>query len=162
VTDPLRGTHYIQYESKGTYLTPPRRASPDSTPSIIVQCQPDPKAYPGHARGKFLKGYVYTQSVVDSGGASVGRVRVQYRRDDGKLQEVFWTASTDFSSIFFPEIDFNTLMFGHFMPHKEGTGNQTRKLVIGMEEFMGSEVVVQFNLPDETDVLESCGVLYHK
>ena len=162
VTDPLRGTHYIQYELKGTYLTPPRGASTDSTPSIIVRCQPDPKAYHGHARGKFKEGYIYTHSVVDSGGASAGQVRVHYRRDDGKLQESLWSASTDFSSVFFPDIDFNTLMFGHFMPHKEGTGDQTHKLVIGMQEFMGIEVVVQFNLPDQTDVLESCGVLYHK
>jgi hypothetical protein len=163
VTDPLRGTHYMRYSLEGTYLTTPRGVDPDSHPSIIVRCQPDPKAYHGHARGKFIDGYILTHTVVDNGGASVGRVHVQYRRNDGKLQDAFWTASTDFSSTFFPDIDFNTMMFGHFMPHKEGTGDQTRKLVIGMQEFLASEVVVQFNLPDDdTDVLDSCGVLYHK
>ena len=54
-------------------------------------------------------------------------------------------------------------MYGHFMPHKEGTPNpQTRKLVVGMEEFLGSEVVVRFDLPEYSDVLEACGVIWHK
>jgi len=162
-TDPLRGTNYDQFELVGKYLTAPRNASPDSTPSLIVRCQKDPKAFHGHARGKFIGGYIYTQSVVDSGaGGSEGSVRVQYRRDDGKLQDAFWSHSTDFSSVFFQDIDFNTIMFGHFMPHKEGTGPQTHKLVVGMQEFLGTEIVVQFDLPEDADVLETCGVLWHK
>jgi hypothetical protein len=162
VTDALRGTQHSQYELEGVYLTPPQGVGAGETPSLVLRCLADPNAAHGHARGKFLEGYVHTHSVVDSGGASGGQIQVHYRRDDGKVQEGLWNHSTDFSSAFFDDVDLNTLMFGHFMPHKEGTGPQTHKLVIAMSEFMGSEVVVQFNLPDDNDPVETCGVLWHK
>jgi hypothetical protein len=173
ITDALRGTQHTQYTLQGVYLTPPSKASADETPSLVLRCQADVNAAHGHTRGKFLGGFVYTHSVVDSGGASGGDIKVHYRRDDGKVQEDTWNHSTDFSSAFFDNTQFNTMVFGHFMgaaavgTHKtafmaEAGSPQTHKLVIEMSEFMASSVVVQFTLPDDSDVLETCGALWHK
>ena len=87
VTDPLRGTHYLQYELEGLYLTAPHGAKPDITPSLIVRCQPDPKANHGHARGHFMSGYIYTSAVIDSSLTHAGEVHVQFRRDSNKLED---------------------------------------------------------------------------
>jgi hypothetical protein len=37
-----------------------------------------------------------------------------------------------------------------------------RKVVIGVPQYLGSEVVMQFDMPDATDVAETCGVIWHK
>jgi hypothetical protein len=59
-------------------------------------------------------------------------------------------------------VQFNNLLYGHLLPHKENTGPQTRKLVIGLQEYLGPEVVIQFDLPDSTEVAETCGAIWHK
>lgn len=51
---------------------------------------------------------------------------------------------------------------GHVMAHKEGTGAPTRKVVIATDEFVGGEIVMQFDMPDPESVAEACGVVVHK
>lgn len=101
-SDPLRGTQFTQFSLQGKYLTAPRNAAPNATPAIVARCQSGTFNH-GHARGKFLEGYIFVGSVVDasvSNGANVV-VPVQFRLDDGKLQPAFWNHSSDYSSIFF-------------------------------------------------------------
>jgi hypothetical protein len=169
---PLRGTRFSQFSLEGKYLTPPRNSAENATPTIVVRCQSGSFKH-GHLHGKFLEGYIFVGSVVD---ARVNpdlnvRVPVEYRLDDGKLQSTQWNHSTDYSSIFFGgecalcgngSVDFNNLLFGHLLPHKENTGPQVHKVVIGVPQFLGSEVVMQFDMPDATDVAETCGVIWHK
>lgn len=64
--------------------------------------------------------------------------------------------------MFFQEVQFNEMLYGHFMPHKEGTGPQVKKFVIELPQYLGSDVVLQFNLPESTDVAEACGAIWHK
>lgn len=171
-SDPLRGNQYSQFSLDGKYLTPPRNAPPTATPAIVVRCQPG-SFNRGHVHGKFLEGYIFVGSVVDTRVSydSNVRVPVQYRLDDGKLQSAYWSHSTDYSSIFFGgecafcgngSEDFNNLLYGHLLPHKENTSPQVHKVVIGVPQYLGSEVVMQFDMPDATDVAEACGVIWHK
>jgi hypothetical protein len=170
--DPLRGTQFTQFSLQGKYLTAPRNAAPNATPAIVARCQSGSFNH-GHARGKFLEGYISVGSVV---ATNVNydmniRVPVQFRLDDGKLQSNEWNHSTDYSSIFFGgecalcgngSLEFNNLLYGHQLPHKENTGPQVHKVVIGVPQYLGSEVVMQFDMPDATDVAETCGAVWHK
>jgi hypothetical protein len=161
-SDPLRGTQFSQFRLGGRYLTPPKNAAPDAVPSMIVRCRSGNHNH-GHVRGQFLEGYIFVGSVVDSHVSDdlSGRVTVQFRLDDGKLQVAGWGNSTDYSAIFFDSEDFNNLLYGHMLPHKENTNPQVRKVVIGVPEYLGGEIVMQFDMPDSTDVAETCGVIWH-
>jgi hypothetical protein len=160
--DPLRDTKYVQFKLDGKFLSQPQHVKDDIAPSIILQCFPGSFAR-GHLHGKLLKGYVYVGTVIDtevnSSGASV---RAKFRLDDGKLQEAAWSHSTDYSSVFFGDIDLNTLLYRHFMPHKENTSPPVRKVIIGFDEYLGGEVVMQFEMPDPTEIADACGVIWHK
>jgi len=161
-TDPLREVKFLQFSLDGKFLTPPRNLGADAKPTIILRCTPGSFVH-GRTHGKFLSGYVYVGAVVDTHIDSSGTsVPVQFRLDEGKLQNANWSHSTDYSSIFFEEIDLNTLLYGHFMFHKENTSSQVKKIVIGIDEYLGGEVVMQFDLPDSSEVAEACGVTWYK
>lgn len=171
-SDPLRGNQFSKFSLEGKYLTPPRNAAPGAAPTMVVRCESGSFGH-GHAHGKFLEGYIFVGSVVETHVSydSSSRVAVEYRLDDGKLQSDGWSHSTDYSSIFFGadtiaggtgSVVFNNLLYGHMLPHKENTNPQVRKVVIGVPEYLGGEVVMQFDLPDSTDVAETCGVIWHK
>ena len=160
--DPLRGTQFIQYSLDGKYLTAPRNAPSNATPTVIVRCVPGSHSR-GHLRGKFIEGYIFVGGVVDShvsADASTSTT-VEFRLDDGKLQPASWSHSTDFSSLFFSDIDFDNLLYGHLLRHKENKGQQVRKVVLGVPEFLGGEVVMQFDMPEAAEVADACGVIWH-
>lgn len=160
--DPLRGTQFVQYSLDGKFLTPPRNASEGIPPAIVLRCVPGSYAH-GRERGKLLAGYIFVSGVVDSNAGNARTdTKVEFRLDDGKLQSSSRSHSTDFSSLFFSDIDLNTLLYGHFMPHKENTNPQVRKIVLGVPEFLGGEVVMQFDMPDSSEVGDVCGVVWHK
>lgn len=160
--DALRGTRFVQYTLQGKFLTAPRNVAADAKPSIVVRCTPG-SFERGHLHGKFMNGYVYVGTVVDSQERTTSTgLHVHFRLDDGKLQTAPWGVSTDYSSMFFGSIDFNTLLYGHFMPHKEGTNPPVKKVVLGVDEFLGGEVVMQFDMPDPAEVADACAALWHK
>ena len=167
-TDPLRDTHFVQFSLDGRYLTPPKSASAEAVPSIVVRCAPKSHNH-GHTRGVFMQGYIFVGGIVDSQVSAEGSVgvTVQFRPDDGKLQTEVWNHSTDFSAIFFSSAGsgwdiFANLLYSHRAYHKEDTNAQVRKVVIGVPEYLGGEIVMQFDMPDASDVAETCGIIWHK
>lgn len=54
------------------------------------------------------------------------------------------------------------LVYGHFMPHKENTNPPVRKIVIGVPEYLGAQIQVEFEMPEPSVVAEVCGVVLHK
>lgn len=172
INDPLHGTNYLQFKLKGSFLTPPQKGT-STFPELILHCMPGSYAH-GKARGKLLDGYITVGTVLDSHpnrGSSLSRVSVvedvELRLDSRKLQQQTWGVSTDRTAVFVSEplCDFcalNNLMFGHDLPHKEGTGDQVHKVLIGIHEYLAAEVVMDFELPDVTDVADACGVILHK
>jgi hypothetical protein len=171
-TDPLRGTHYSRFSLEGKFLTPPRNSA-NAHPLLVTHCLAGKNNF-GHTGGKFLTGFIFVGGVVDSSVNEEGAVSVpiQFRLDDGKLQSENLSRSTDFSSIFFASPTcslcgsgsdvFANILYGHHLPHKENTGSQIRKVVIGVSEYLGGEVVLQFDMPDASDVAETCGIIWHK
>lgn len=159
--DPLRGTTYSVFSIDGKYLTAPRKPKSD-TPFFIVKCAPGghKRVNGGYINGKLLEAYMTVNTVLER--SSSDHVAVQYRLDDGKLHNENWSLSSDKTAIFLPETELNTVLYGHFSKHKEGTNDPSHKVVVGVIEHKGSEVVIQFDLPDPTPMADSCGLLIRK
>lgn len=167
-TDPLRGNSYTLFMLEGKFLTAPSK--PDvPNPVMILRCEVGKHRatsgiHNGHVNGKLLAGYIVAGGVVDTAAdfASAGTVPVEFRLDDGKLQSRDWNHSKDYSAVFFGEVDFWTILYDHMLLHKENTSPQVRKLVIGVPQFLGSDVVIQFDFPESTEVSDACGAIWHK
>jgi hypothetical protein len=167
-TDPLRGDSYMQFSLDGIFLSRPDRADV-LIPHLVLRCAPGQHRASsgtgnGHTNGKFIQGYIDVGGVVDANVGVNGdvRVHVQFRLDDGKLQDDYWSHSTDYSAVFFESVWLNNAFYGHMLLHKESSGPQVRKVVIGLPEYLGNEVVAEFDLPDSTDVADACGAVWHK
>ncbi len=66
--------------------------------------------------GEFVAGFLVVDAVLDFRRCGVP---VEFRLDDRKLQNRNWTQSTDGAGAFFNAIEFDTLLYGNFMRHKE-------------------------------------------
>jgi len=125
-----------------------------------VRCKEGSHRYGnGTLNGKFLTGFLAVDAVLDFRESGMP---VEYRLDDGKLQYRNWVQSTDGLGAFFNDIEFNTSVYGHFMPHKNNTNPPVRKVVIGMPEYLGAQIQVEFEMPEPGVVGEVCGVVLHK
>jgi hypothetical protein len=87
---------------------------------------------------------------------------VELRLDDGKVQTGWWSYSTDMSWAFFPAPSLNNLLYGHMFPHKENTSPAVHKVVIAIAEYLGGQIVMQFDVPDPTPVADACGAVIHQ
>jgi len=159
-TDPLRGTNYSLFYIEGKFLTPPQKAT-DDMPRFFAKCVPGghKRVNGGYINGKLLAAYVAVHFPVGRPGNGTA---VHYRLDDGKMHNETWDISDDGRELFLPEIEFNTVLYGHFTKHKEGTNPPVRKLVLGVNEHRGSEVVIQFDMPDPAEMADGCGALIRK
>jgi hypothetical protein len=151
--DALRGTSYLEFRLLGKFLTPPRDERSDA-PALIARCQPGK-----HLRifnGKVLAFYVHVGTVLNS--ETVAR----YRLDDGKVQRDVWSPGTDHTAAFFNSFMLNNFLYGHMFAHKEGSGAPIRKVVIAIDEYLAGEIVMQFDMPDPSEIQEACGMVAHK
>ena len=97
-SDPLRKLNYSQFTLAGTYLVPPKHTS-GTQPLLVVRCEASSRRYNGGTlNGKFLAGYLAVDGVLDFRS---GQVPIQFRLDDGKLQNIDWASSTDGGGAFF-------------------------------------------------------------
>ncbi|MGB2592470.1 MAG: hypothetical protein WA853_20930 [Candidatus Acidiferrum sp.] len=156
-SDPLRKLEYSQFVLEGKYLIPPRGKSL-SPPTLVARCQAGNFSF-GHARGKFLTGYLSVDAVLDFRSSGVP---VSLRLDEGKVQTDRWSQSTDGTGAFFDSMVFDNLLYGHMLPHKEGTNLPVYQVIIGVPEYLGAEIQVQFDMPEPDDVAEVCGAVWHK
>lgn len=173
VTDPLRGGSFTQFSLAGTFLTAPSNSN-NAAPVMIVRCIPG-RSMHGKTNGKFVLGYIYVGGVLDTAvlGTGDSAVNATYRLDDGKTQSEAWGRSTNFSAIFMSHPGcgvfcgsgwdlFANLLYAHHLYHKENSSPQMRKVVIGVPEYLGGEIVMQFDLPDSTEVADACGIITHR
>lgn len=169
--DALRGTSYVKFVLNGRFLTPPHNGGVSTlAPTLIVSCLPGK-----HMRvfnGRFLNGYVSVGAILNSqisehDGILTGKsfpegIPVEYRLDDGKIQQENWSPSTDRTAAFFGESTLNNLLYGHVVPHKENTTAPIRKVVLAMDEYLAAEIVMQFDMPDASEIGDACGAIAHK
>jgi hypothetical protein len=128
--------------------------------------------------GHFVEGWIATGAVLNSSAekiafgarvsisSSIGTIEdvvpVEYRLDDKELKSPYWRVSTDHSGILFDDGDLDDLLYGHVLRHKEGTNAQVRRIMLGVPEYLGAQIQMQFDLPDSTEVADACGVILHK
>jgi hypothetical protein len=171
-SDALHGTSFREFALLGKFLVPPQHSSVPA-PALILHCLPGPHGF-GNAKtnGLFVEGWIAVGAVLSSAEPSSGkdfasRVPVEFRLDDKKVQGDLWPMSTDLTGVFLnkPYCGFCTLanlLYGHSLPHKEGSGPQVRKAVIGVPEAFAAQIQIQFDFPDSTEVAEACGIITHK
>ena len=158
-SDPLHNTEYTQFTLEGKYLVPPRHHGADA-PMLILQCGPGARSRSGgQAGGKLIAGYLDVDATLDF---RQDNIPVEYRLDDGKLQEAYWSTSTDGGGASFGEKDLEKLLYGRSAPRKEDTNPPVHKLVVGIPERLGTQIEAQFDMPDPSEVAEACGVMAHK
>lgn len=85
-----------------------------------------------------------------------------YRFDDGKVHSEVWNPGTAGTAAFFNQLTLNTLLYTHYLPHREGTNAPVRKLVIALDEAFAARIVIQFDLPTPDVIEQVCGVTYRK
>ena len=51
------------------------------------------------------------------------------------------------------------MLYGHFMPHTEDTTPPVSTIILGVPEYMGAQVQVEFDMPNPEEVGESCGIV---
>jgi len=177
-TDPLTNASRVRFALSGRFLQAPSKGSVDK-PSFVLVCDPTKTQMRGKIRGKVLGAFIEVGAVVDSGNdferdalferhPNATLVGVKYRRDDEKkVQEAEWFHSGDFAALYVAsqyggtEIEVNNLLYGHMLTHKEGKGEQVRRIVLSVPEYLGGDVVMQFDLPDLTNVSDACGLVEH-
>lgn len=165
-SDLLHQTSFKEFTLTGKFLVPPRQSSLDA-PLLVLHCQPG-----RHGKyltnGHFVEGWIATGAVLNSTVLEtpekkpVMRVPVEYRLDDKKLQSDAWNVSTDHSGVFVDDGDLDNLLYGHILLHREGTSAQVRRIMLGVPEYLGVQIQMQFDLPDSTEVADACGVILHK
>jgi hypothetical protein len=172
-TDPFRGTSYVQFTLEGKFLAAPQTTALQN-PLLVVRCAPG-EDRKGHTKGKFVSGYIATGAVLDSevDQQNNSTIIVQFRLNGGKIQTVSWRHSANFSAILMSDPglrllegsgyeEFANLLYGHAMYHKEGTSPQVKSVLIDVPEWLGGEIVMQFDFPDSTTVADKCGIIWHK
>jgi hypothetical protein len=154
-SDPLTGKSYTLFTLTGKFLSPPVHGD-GGPPVISLRCDP----IPWHRiSGRLLSGFLIVNTVIDLKNGDQGTV--QFRLDDGKLQSPLSPKySTDYQAINLDELFLNNLIWGHMITHKKGTNPQVKKVVIGVQEHLGGDVVMQFDMPDATQVGAACGTEY--
>ena len=109
--------------------------------------------------GQFLEAYVDFGVMPDSQPAGI---LVHYRIDDGKIIDQFWSRSTDFRAGFFGPKELGNILYGKPKGVRDGEpATPVRKVVVATQEYVASQIVAQFDMPDPKEVGESCGLLIH-
>ena len=177
-SDPLHQTSFKEFSLKGKFLVPPKQSNLPP-PILVLRCQPGPHRFgKAQTNGHFVEGWIATGAVLNSSAekiafgarvsisSSIGTigdvVPVEYRLDDKELKSPYWRVSTDHSGILFDDGDLDDLLYGHVLRHKEGTNAQVRRIMLGVPEYLGGQIQMQFDLPDSTEVADACGVILHK
>ena len=154
-SDPLGGKSYTLYTLTGKFLISPLHGNGD-VPRIVVRCEPGP-----HLRmsGKLLEAYIDTTTVIDTRD-SERQTTVEYRLDDGKVRFSVSGDTNNYQGIPLDGIFLDDILWGHLVPHKPGTSQQVRKFVVAVQEHLSGQIVMQFDMPDATQVGTACGTEY--
>ena len=128
--DVLHGITRQKFILDGKYLTPPRRTADNARPALVIVCR--------DGKVDNNKNYLAVDAVIDE------EYYLEARIDGGKTKKINGHESTDFSALFFDTIAMADLLKGH-------------QVILGAHEHLGTQIVMQFDIPDPAPILAACG-----
>lgn len=153
--DANRALTYIQFTLAGRFTDPPH-GNVSGPPILTLNCEPTDRKRSGE--GKYISGQlqvgtplkvVWVEPDEIHGTSYFPEVNVTYRVDDEKPQDVQWPPRSDKMSVALDKEATKKILRGH-------------ALVITLSESFDSQVVMQFDLPESSGVLQTCGIREHK
>jgi hypothetical protein len=151
-TDAFRGT-YTRFTLVGKFVKSPE-SDTSSRPAMLVDCS----TYNRSHRSKFWRGTLvvgdplkidWVEPEEIHGISYFPKVAVQYRLNDGKEEKENWTPGIDNTSASFSKGSFEKML-------------RAQTVQITAEDNHGSQVVMQFDMPDPTPVKQACDVDVHE
>ena len=143
--DLLESKTYDQFVLRGKYVMPP--AHPDSeSPRLVVFC-----GGLKFVRGQFLPGVVAqpwgTRILKDA-----HQSQVNIRVDDEQTSQALWEYRDNGMALGFDRLQLKRLL-------GEAPTGSRKRVILGISEALGKEVVVQFDMPpDPTILVQACGL----
>jgi hypothetical protein len=132
--DPLHGKVHDKFVLEGKYLTPPRTVAEGFWPSIVVLC----------SDGKVEQNYIAVGAVATLKPKGFYADMLESRVDGKKGLICATGASTDGTAVFFTRVDLKKLLRSH-------------QVIVGVNEYLGAEVIMEFDMPDAAPVFQKCG-----
>jgi len=126
--DAIEGTSYDWFVLSGRYLDAPRYST--GNPYLGVTC----------AEGKVKTSYIFIGAILENG--EVGSVRARW--DDEKDRLEVNGVSTDYQSIFFGTAELQRIL-------------KSKIFIVGIDEWVASEITIQFKIPSSNELLLRCG-----
>jgi hypothetical protein len=159
--DAAGGTTYTRFTLAGKFLKSPRGDVPDR-PTIGLDCVPGKESY--RHKSRFLAGnlivgaplkIVYVEPEEIHGTSYFQKISIRYRLDDAKEETERWSPGTEKTPASIPTsasipVDALKKML------------RAHTVEIAADDDHGSQVVMQFDMPDPTPVEAACGVDEHK
>jgi hypothetical protein len=148
-TSSARGTPYTRFTLAGKFLKAPQ-GDVSNRPAFVVDCAPGG----GTRKGKFAAAnlligtpmkidYVEPQEI--HGTSYYPKISVRYRIDDAKEEEEKWTPGTDKTSATIPKDWLKKILRAHTVE-------------ITAEDDRGSQLEMQFDMPNSPPVEDACSV----
>jgi hypothetical protein len=145
---------YTQFTLAGKFLTPPHDKTA-ARPALVLDCIPSSGSHGAKGRllganlqvGMTLK-IVYVEPEEIRGTSYFPKVVTRHQIDGAKAEEDKWTAGTDKTSVAIPKDALKQLLRAH-------------SVAITTDDDHGSQVAMQFEIPDSTMVEQGCRVDEH-
>jgi hypothetical protein len=152
--DVARTFTYTQFTLTGKFLSPPHDPVADR-PVLALDCIPGSRSH--SSRGKLLAAnllvgtalkIIFVEPEEIRGTSYFPKVAVGYRADNGKEEQHQWSPGTDKTSLSIPKELVKQLLRAH-------------SVAITLDDERGSQVAIQFDLPDPVLVEQGCNVDEH-
>ena len=154
-TDAARAMTFTRYTLAGKFLTPPQ-SDPANRPALTLDCIPATESH--SSKGRFLAGsllvgsplkIIYVEPEEIHGTSYYPKVTVRYRIDGAREEEEKWSAGTEKTSASISKDVLERIL-------------HARSVAITADDDRGSQVSMQFDMPDPRPVEEACNVDYRK
>lgn len=150
-TDAAGEITYTDFTLVGKFLTSPQ-GGVSNRPALVLDCIPAKESHRG--KGKFVSATLlvgtplkieYVEPEEIHGTSYFRKITVRYRMDDGKEEAEKWSIGTDKASASIPKDALKKILHAH-------------RIEITAQDDRGSQVAMQFDMPDPTLVEETCNV----
>jgi hypothetical protein len=155
-TDAARTLTFTRFTLAGKFLSSPHNQDANR-PALTMDCIPATGSHP--SKGKFLAGnlvvgttmkIIYVEPEEIHGTSYEQKVAVRYRTDDGSDEErENWSPGLDKISTSIPKDSLKKIL-------------RARTVSISLDDERGSELAMQFDMPDPAQVEAACNVDEHR